>query len=258
LAARFKVPAGAILLTMIAVAVASGSGKFAVVLPCWLVAGAYAGVGWYVGLAFTREVVRYALRSLPILAGSTLLLIVLCAAVGESLRGLIHADPLTAYLATSPGGLDSVAIIALGSGANVPLVLAIQLEGKSPASPSSSMPGCGTLRSPPNARSELPVHPLMGEVVGIDLGVNRWAALSDGSFIDGENAFKKHQERLAALQQQLARCVKFSKNWVKIKRRSPDCTRKSPTSARIRYTRLPVRSAKTTRSQLKKICASSI
>jgi membrane AbrB-like protein len=138
---------------MIAVAVASGSGKFAVVLPCWLVAGAYAGVGWYVGLAFTREVVRYALRSLPILAGSTLLLIVLCAAVGESLRGLIHADPLTAYLATSPGGLDSVAIIALGSGANVPLVLAIQLEGKSPASPSSSMPGCGTLRSPPNARS---------------------------------------------------------------------------------------------------------
>jgi putative transposase len=66
---------------------------------------------------------------------------------------------------------------------------------------------------------EIPVHPLMGEVVGIDLGVNRWAALSDGSFIDGENAFKKYQERLAAVQQQLARCVKFSKNWVKIKRK---------------------------------------
>ena len=35
-------------------------------------------------------------------------------------------DPLTAYLATTPGGLDSVTAIALGSGANVPLVLAVQ------------------------------------------------------------------------------------------------------------------------------------
>jgi putative transposase len=62
-----------------------------------------------------------------------------------------------------------------------------------------------------------PVHPLMGEVVGIDLGVNRWAALSDGTFIDGANAFKKCAARLAVLQQALARCVRFSKNWVKIK-----------------------------------------
>jgi putative transposase len=29
----------------------------------------------------------------------------------------------------------------------------------------------------------VPVHPMMGEVVGIDLGVNRWAALSDGHFL---------------------------------------------------------------------------
>jgi membrane AbrB-like protein len=125
-ATRFKIPAGALLLAMIVAAVATASGKLTIVLPWWLVGSAYAAIGWYVGLAFTRDVVRYALRSLPTLIGSTLLLIGLCAAVGESLRGFIHADPLTAYLATSPGGLDSVAIIALGSGANVPLVLAIQ------------------------------------------------------------------------------------------------------------------------------------
>ena len=111
---------------MVAAAAASASGKLSIVLPWWLVASAYAVIGWFVGLAFTREVVRYALRTLPMLVGSTLLLIGLCAAVGEELRGLIHADPLTAYLATSPGGLDSVSIIALGGGANVPLVLAIQ------------------------------------------------------------------------------------------------------------------------------------
>jgi membrane AbrB-like protein len=125
-ATALKIPAGAILLPMLAAAFAAGSGRTAVVLPWWLVAAAYAVIGWFVGLAFTRDVVRYALRTLPILMLSTFLLIVLCAAVGEALRGSIHADPLTAYLATSPGGLDSVAIIALGSGSNVPLVLSIQ------------------------------------------------------------------------------------------------------------------------------------
>src|SRR5450631_541192 len=64
-----------------------------------------------------------------------------------------------------------------------------------------------------------PIHPMMGEVVGIDLGVNRWAALSDGTFIEGANSFKKYEARLAILQQNLARCVKFSKNWVKSKRK---------------------------------------
>ncbi len=125
-ATLLRIPAGAILLTMIAAAVASGSGLLTIVLPWWVVESAYATIGWYVGLTFTGEVVRYALRSLPTLIGSTLALIVLCAVVGEALRGFIRADPLTAYLATSPGGLDSVTIIALGSGANVPLVLAIQ------------------------------------------------------------------------------------------------------------------------------------
>jgi putative transposase len=66
---------------------------------------------------------------------------------------------------------------------------------------------------------EVPIHPMMGEVVGIDLGVNRWAALSDGTFIDGANAFKKYEVRLAFLQQKLFRCVRFSKNWVKAKRK---------------------------------------
>jgi putative transposase len=65
---------------------------------------------------------------------------------------------------------------------------------------------------------EVPIHPLMGEVVGIDLGVNRWAALSDGTFLEGANAFKRHEARLSVLQQKLARHVKFSKNWVKAKR----------------------------------------
>jgi putative transposase len=60
---------------------------------------------------------------------------------------------------------------------------------------------------------------MMGEVVAIDLGVARWAALSDGTFLEGANAFKKYEARLATPQQKLARCMPFSKNWLKMKRK---------------------------------------
>ena len=69
----------------------------------------------------------------------------------------------------------------------------------------------------------------MGEVVGIDLGLNRWAALSDGTFVEGANAFKKHESRLAILQQKLARCVKFSKNWMKLALEDSQYTKGSDT-----------------------------
>ena len=62
--------------------------------------------------------------------------------------------------------------------------------------------------------------------VGIDLGVARFAALSDGTFVEGANAFKKHEKRLAFLQRRLARKVKFSTNWRRAKARITDlCSR---------------------------------
>jgi membrane AbrB-like protein len=54
-------------------------------------------------------------------------LVVACAGLGWSLTALTDVDGLTAYLATTPGGIDSVAIMALGSGADAPLVLAVQM-----------------------------------------------------------------------------------------------------------------------------------
>ena len=68
----------------------------------------------------------YAARVLPQLLVSTIVLILLCCGSAALLVATVHVDPLTAYLATTPGGLDSVTAIALGSGANVPLVLAVQ------------------------------------------------------------------------------------------------------------------------------------
>jgi putative transposase len=56
-----------------------------------------------------------------------------------------------------------------------------------------------------------------GGAVGIDLGVVRFATLSDGTFYAPLNSFKRHQTRLRKAQQALCRKQKFSRNWKKSK-----------------------------------------
>ena len=63
---------------------------------------------------------------LPTLFLSTLVLLALCARPALCSWSSIHVDPMTAYLATTPGGLDTVPIIGLDTGSDLPLVLAIQ------------------------------------------------------------------------------------------------------------------------------------
>ena len=65
---------------------------------------------------------------------------------------------------------------------------------------------------------EQPVHPATG-IVGIDVGITRFATLSDGSHIEPLNTFRKHQQRLARYQRAMSRKTKFSSNWKKAKAR---------------------------------------
>ncbi|MFT3801011.1 MAG: transposase [Burkholderiaceae bacterium] len=64
---------------------------------------------------------------------------------------------------------------------------------------------------------EVPAH--RGGAVGIDLGVTRFATLSDGTFYAPLNSFKQHEDRLRTAQQRLSRKTKFSNNWKKAKAR---------------------------------------
>lgn len=98
-------------------------------LPEWLLAISYAVIGWSIGLNFTRQILMHAARALPLLLASILALIAFCGGVAWLLVSQLGIDPLTAYLATSPGGLDSVAIIAAASGGRVDLsfVMAMQI-----------------------------------------------------------------------------------------------------------------------------------
>ena len=56
-----------------------------------------------------------------------------------------------------------------------------------------------------------------GGEVGIDMGIVRFATLSDGTFFEPVNAFKTLKGKLAKLQKQFKHKTKFSKNWQKLK-----------------------------------------
>lgn len=61
-----------------------------------------------------------------------------------------------------------------------------------------------------------PVHSATS-TVGIDMGVRRFATLSDGSCFEPLNSFRTLEKKLAKEQRKLSRKVKFSSNWKKQK-----------------------------------------
>ena len=61
--------------------------------------------------------------------------------------------------------------------------------------------------------------PTTTTAIGIDVGIARFATMSDASFIASLNSFKKHQQRLARYQRRMSHKVKFSNNWKKAKAR---------------------------------------
>jgi membrane AbrB-like protein len=125
--AKSKIPAGPLLIPLFAGIALSCTHLVTITLPPWLMAGCYALIGWSIGLRFTREIVLYAARVFPTIAASTLTLIALCGGLAWLLHVIVGTDPLTAYLATSPGGADSVAIIAASSHVDLPFVMAMQV-----------------------------------------------------------------------------------------------------------------------------------
>ncbi len=125
-ATLLRLPSAALIGPMLLGAALHAAGLADLALPEPLLAAAYAGIGWYVGLRFTRQTLRTVLHALPGVLTATVAMVLICAAWAWGLTGLLAIDYLTAFLATSPGGLDSVAIIAVGSKVDVPFVLAVQ------------------------------------------------------------------------------------------------------------------------------------
>ena len=63
---------------------------------------------------------------------------------------------------------------------------------------------------------EAPIHPSTA-IVGIDMGIARFATLSDGSYFAPLNSFKRQEKALVNAQRAMSRKKKFSNNWKKAK-----------------------------------------
>ena len=112
LAHFLKTPAGFILMPLFLGGFLVGIGWLELQLPNWLLQISYALIGWRVGLAFDIQTLRKAYKILPHIFGATVTLMLFCALLAWVLVLIYDIDPLTAYLATSPGGLDTIAAIA--------------------------------------------------------------------------------------------------------------------------------------------------
>ncbi len=121
-----RIPAGALLVPMTLGIALHGAGWMEIDLPPWLLAVSYALVGWSIGLNFDPAILTSATRALPQLVASIAAQILLCGGLAFLLTRFAGIEPLTAYLATSPGGADSVAIISASSKVDMPFVMALQ------------------------------------------------------------------------------------------------------------------------------------
>ncbi len=63
--------------------------------------------------------------------------------------------------------------------------------------------------------AENPVH--QGTAVGIDMGIARFATLSDGAVFEPLSSFKRQEQALAKAQRAMSRKTKFGRNWMKAK-----------------------------------------
>ncbi len=123
---RLRIPAGPLLVPMVVAVALQDAQLIKIELPPSLLAVAYLLVGWSIGLRFNTTILTYAARALGRVLVSLLSLVAVCAGFAGVLVIIAHVDPLTAYLATSPGGADSVAIIASSTKVDMPFIMAMQ------------------------------------------------------------------------------------------------------------------------------------
>jgi membrane AbrB-like protein len=126
MANALRIPGGPLLTPLIVGSILQAKGMMTLTLPPWILTPAYITLGWSIGQRFDRRSLSQAAQALPSIIVSIACLILACAAIALALTRFTGIDPLTAYLATSPGGLDAVAIIAATSNVNIPFVMAFQ------------------------------------------------------------------------------------------------------------------------------------
>lgn len=120
-------PGGQSLLPMAAAVLASSGLGLPLALPQWLLMVAFFVVGVDVGLRFQPALLRHVARILPAMVLASLVLMALCSVSGLILARLLGIPPLTAVLATVPGSVETVALIAIHTQSDVTFVMTLQV-----------------------------------------------------------------------------------------------------------------------------------
>ncbi len=125
---RLAIPAGSMILPLILATVLQYFDLLVIDLPLLLLTAAYAVIGWSIGLRFNAAILRHAWHSLPQVLMAISTLIILSGVIAVGLWCLADYDLFTAYLASSPGGADSVAVIAATTTVDAGFVMSMQLS----------------------------------------------------------------------------------------------------------------------------------
>jgi membrane AbrB-like protein len=127
LSRRLRLAVGAMMLPLGIGLVLQGFAGATLELPPVMLAVAYALLGWSVGLRFNRGILLHAWRLMPYVLAAIFAMVAFGLVLAAGLHWLGGFDPLTAYLATSPGGADSVAVISASAAVDSGFVMAMQL-----------------------------------------------------------------------------------------------------------------------------------
>ena len=122
-----RIPAGIFLAPMLIGSMLQATGVMTLSLPVLVTALAYAVVGWSIGLGFTREALAYSARVLPRILLALAVSLVSCGMLALGVSAVTGVDLLSAYLATSPGGTDTILIIATSTPVDLSFILGGQL-----------------------------------------------------------------------------------------------------------------------------------
>jgi uncharacterized protein len=122
---RFRIPAGTMIKPAILAAIAGITGVPAAPRPPFIMASVYLVLGLQIGGNFDAAVVDQLRRLGWFILSSNIFLLAVSALLAVCLMPLLKIDLLSAYLAATPGGLDSVAAIATDLKADAALILAV-------------------------------------------------------------------------------------------------------------------------------------
>ncbi len=125
---KLAIPGGSMFLPMILATVLQYFGLLVIELPLLLLTATYAIIGWSIGLRFNSAILKHAWQSLPQVLTAISTLIVLSGLIAIGLWRLADYDLFTAYLASSPGGADSIAVIAATTTVDAGFVMSMQLS----------------------------------------------------------------------------------------------------------------------------------